>query len=150
MHAEVFAPLGITDIAARADFSGGNQLNATVHAQASRIGVIDVSAHTTLVPRDGVLSVKLIDYDGMWVPALARARSGEKGHADFQHPQRLHEATWSPAVDRFPHLVIYTALRAHLQRAAPLPVDAGDARETQRVIEAARRSAAAGGARVAP
>ncbi len=52
-----FAPVGITDIAARADFSGGNQLNATVHAQASRIGVIDASAHTTLVPRDGVLSI---------------------------------------------------------------------------------------------
>lgn len=52
-----FAPLGITDIAARADFNGGNQLNATVHAQASRIGVIDASAHTTLVPRDGVLTV---------------------------------------------------------------------------------------------
>ncbi|BCF89320.1 translocation/assembly module TamB domain-containing protein [Paraburkholderia largidicola] len=52
-----FAPLGITDVAARADFSGGNQLNATVHAQASRIGVVDASAHTTLVPRDGVLTV---------------------------------------------------------------------------------------------
>jgi translocation and assembly module TamB len=52
-----FAPVGITDIAARADFSGGNQLNATVRAQASRIGVIDASAHTTLVPRDGVLTV---------------------------------------------------------------------------------------------
>ncbi|HWT35599.1 MAG TPA: translocation and assembly module protein TamB, partial [Paraburkholderia sp.] len=52
-----FAPLGITDVAARADFSGGNQFNATVHAQASRIGVIDAVAHTTLVPREGVLSV---------------------------------------------------------------------------------------------
>ncbi|MFP3624548.1 hypothetical protein, partial [Burkholderia sp. SIMBA_051] len=52
-----FAPLGITDVNARADFSGGNQLNATVHAQASRIGVVDASAHTTLVPRDGVLAV---------------------------------------------------------------------------------------------
>jgi translocation and assembly module TamB len=52
-----FAALGITDIAARAEFSGGNQLNATVHAQASRLGVIDASAHTTLVPRDGVLTI---------------------------------------------------------------------------------------------
>ncbi|MPW17517.1 translocation and assembly module protein TamB [Paraburkholderia sp. CNPSo 3157] len=52
-----YAPVGISDIAARADFSGGNQLNATVHAQASRIGVIDASAHTALVPRDGVLTL---------------------------------------------------------------------------------------------
>jgi len=51
------ASLGISDIAARAEFSGGNRLNATVHAQASRIGVIDADAHTTLVERDGFLSV---------------------------------------------------------------------------------------------
>ncbi|WP_144145034.1 translocation/assembly module TamB domain-containing protein [Paraburkholderia sp. BCC1884] len=51
------ASLGIGDISARAEFSGGNRLNATVHAQASRIGVIDADAHTTLVPRDGFLSV---------------------------------------------------------------------------------------------
>jgi translocation and assembly module TamB len=51
------ASLGISDIAARAEFSGGNRLNATVRAQASRIGVIDADAHTTLVERDGFLSV---------------------------------------------------------------------------------------------
>ncbi|MFM0214441.1 MULTISPECIES: translocation/assembly module TamB domain-containing protein [Paraburkholderia] len=51
------ASLGISDIAARVEFSGGNRLNATVHAQASRIGVIDADAHTTLVERDGFLSV---------------------------------------------------------------------------------------------
>jgi translocation and assembly module TamB len=51
------ASLGITDMVARAEFSGGNRLNATVHAQASRIGVIDADAHTTLVMRDGFLSV---------------------------------------------------------------------------------------------
>jgi translocation and assembly module TamB len=51
------ASLGITDIVARADFTGGNQLNATLHAQANRIGVIDANARTTLQPRDGVLTV---------------------------------------------------------------------------------------------
>ncbi|NPT37245.1 translocation/assembly module TamB domain-containing protein [Paraburkholderia xenovorans] len=51
------ASLGISDITARAEFSGGNRLNATVHAQASRIGVIDADAHTTLVMRDGFLTV---------------------------------------------------------------------------------------------
>ncbi len=51
------ASLGITDITARAEFSGGNRLNATVHAQASRIGVIDANAHTTLVLRDGFMTV---------------------------------------------------------------------------------------------
>ncbi|MCX4149120.1 MULTISPECIES: translocation/assembly module TamB domain-containing protein [Paraburkholderia] len=51
------ASLGITDMSARAEFSGGNRLNATVHAQASRIGVVDADAHTTLVMRDGFLTV---------------------------------------------------------------------------------------------
>ena len=50
------ASMGIADISARADFSGGNRLNATLHAQASRVGVIDADAHTTLVMRDGLLS----------------------------------------------------------------------------------------------
>ncbi|MDR5736417.1 MULTISPECIES: translocation/assembly module TamB domain-containing protein [unclassified Caballeronia] len=51
------AALGISDIVARADFTSGNRLNATLHAQASRIGAIDANVHTTLVPRDGMLTV---------------------------------------------------------------------------------------------
>ncbi|BCQ22571.1 translocation/assembly module TamB domain-containing protein [Caballeronia sp. NK8] len=51
------AALGITDIVARADFSGGNRLNASLHAQASRIGVIDANVHTPLVNRDGMLTL---------------------------------------------------------------------------------------------
>jgi translocation and assembly module TamB len=51
------ASMGITDLSARADFSAGNRLNATVHAQASRIGVIDADAHTTLAMNNGVLGV---------------------------------------------------------------------------------------------
>jgi translocation and assembly module TamB len=51
------AALGITDITARADFTAGNRLNATLHAQATRIGAIDANVHTTLVARDGVLTV---------------------------------------------------------------------------------------------
>jgi serine/threonine protein kinase len=58
------------------------------------------------------LALKLIDYDGMWVTALAQRPSGEVGHPAYQHPQRLREGTYSPEADRFPHLVIYTALRA--------------------------------------
>jgi len=51
------AALGITDIVARADFSDGNRLNASLHAQASRIGVIDANVHTPLVNRDGMLTL---------------------------------------------------------------------------------------------
>jgi HEAT repeat protein len=58
------------------------------------------------------LALKLIDYDGMWVPALADKRSGEDGHANYQHPQRARERIYNAEVDRFPLLLIATALRA--------------------------------------
>ncbi|SAL10173.1 translocation/assembly module TamB domain-containing protein [Caballeronia humi] len=51
------AALGISDISARADFTNGNRLNATFHAQANRIGTIDANVHTPLVVRDGLLTV---------------------------------------------------------------------------------------------
>ena len=56
--------------------------------------------------------MKLIDYDGMWVPSLAGKKSGEVGHPSYQHPQRLREGTYNLEVDRFPLLLIATALRA--------------------------------------
>jgi hypothetical protein len=58
------------------------------------------------------LAVKLIDYDGMFVPALAQTKSGEVGHPNYQHPQRLRDGTYSAQVDRFPLLLVATALRA--------------------------------------
>ena len=64
------------------------------------------------VPETGQLSLKLIDYDGMYVPALAKRKSGEVGHPCFQHPQRIKEAVYNADVDRFSHLAIYTAIQA--------------------------------------
>jgi hypothetical protein len=58
------------------------------------------------------LKLKLIDYDGMWVPALAGRPSGEVGHPAYQHPQRLREQTYSREVDRYPLLLVACALRA--------------------------------------
>jgi len=60
------------------------------------------------------LGLKLIDYDGMWVPPLADHHSGEVGHPNFQHPLRLKDRLFNADVDRFPHLVIACALRATL------------------------------------
>ncbi len=75
-----------------------------------------------LVPgrKPGSLAVKLIDYDGMWVPALANNKSGELGHPAYQHPQRLREGTYSAEVDRFPLLAIACALRALVVAGKPL------------------------------
>jgi WD40 repeat protein len=67
-----------------------------------------------LVPGSTALSlkVKLIDYDGMWVPALAGCPSGEVGHPAYQHPRRARERLYNREVDRFPLLLVATALRA--------------------------------------
>jgi hypothetical protein len=54
---------------------------------------------------------KLIDYDGMYVPALAGRKSPELGHRHYQHPLRT-EADFGPATDRFSAWVIYAALVA--------------------------------------
>ena len=61
-----------------------------------------------LVPMSGgSFALRLVDYDGMYVPALAGTRSGEVGHPAYQHPQRLREGTYNAEVDRFSHLAIY-------------------------------------------
>jgi WD40 repeat protein len=78
-----------------------------VHADLQHGNVILVPGSTA-----GSLAIKLIDYDGMWVPALANRPSGELGHPNYQHPQRLRERIYSPDVDRFGLLVVATALRA--------------------------------------
>lgn len=51
------ASVGIGDLSARAAFSGGNRLTLTAHAQASRVGVLDIDANTMLTPRDGMLTI---------------------------------------------------------------------------------------------
>ena len=61
--------------------------------------------------RPGTFGFKLVDYDGMYVPALAGASAEESGHVNYQHPARASDLTLSPDVDRFPVLVIATALK---------------------------------------
>jgi hypothetical protein len=66
-----------------------------------------------LVPgsRPGAYGLKLIDYDGMFVPALANSPSGESGHPAYQHPTRASGRIYSVDLDRFPNLVTATALK---------------------------------------
>ncbi len=66
------------------------------------------------------VALKLIDYDGMWAPALAGKKSGEVGHPCYQHPQRLRDGTYNIDVDRFSLLLIATGLRALKTQGRPL------------------------------
>jgi WD40 repeat protein len=81
----------------------------------ARIAHADLQhGNVLLVPGETAnkLKLRLIDYDGMWVPSLAGKPSGEAGHPAYQHPARLRDKVYSADVDRFPHLVIGCALRA--------------------------------------
>jgi WD40 repeat protein len=53
----------------------------------------------------------LIDYDGMWVPALIGRDATELGHRAYQHPKRS-VTDYGPYLDRFSALVIYLSIRA--------------------------------------
>lgn len=85
------------------------------YLRAAGIGHGDLQhGNVLLVPGAGANSValKLVDYDGLWVPALAGKPSGEAGHPCYQHPARARDETYSREVDRFPLLLVATALRA--------------------------------------
>ena len=68
-----------------------------------------------LVPMPGgKLALRLIDYDGMYMHALAGTRSGEVGHPNYQHPQRQADGIYNVHVDRFSHLVIFSTVHCLL------------------------------------
>ena len=55
--------------------------------------------------------LKLIDYDGLFVPALAGKGSHETGHPAYQHPGRRGN-DFNAEIDNFAALAIYTAILA--------------------------------------
>jgi hypothetical protein len=67
--------------------------------------------HANVIVSDGG-ELKLVDYDGMCVPALAGRRNLEIGVEPYQHPQRNESTRLSPTLDNYSALVIYVALRA--------------------------------------
>lgn len=55
--------------------------------------------------------LRLVDYDGMFVPPLRGERCPELGHPNYQHPQRTGN-DYDETTDNFSALVIYLSLRA--------------------------------------
>ena len=53
--------------------------------------------------------IYLVDYDGMYVPALRGRGSHELGHRDYQHPKRSEEL-FSARLDNFSAWVIYLSI----------------------------------------
>ena len=56
-------------------------------------------------------SIRLVDYDGIFLPQFQGNDSPEIGHSNFQHPQRSSR-DYAAHIDNFPALVIYLSLLA--------------------------------------
>jgi hypothetical protein len=56
-------------------------------------------------------AVKLIDYDGMFVPGMRPGNGSEIGHRHFQHPDR-RTADFGPKMDRFSFIALDLSLDA--------------------------------------
>ena len=69
----------------------------------------DLQHGNVMVKQDG--SIRLVDYDGMFLPRFRGERSPELGHENYQHPHRTSEH-YDENVDNFPSLVIYLSLLA--------------------------------------
>ncbi|HWY19449.1 MAG TPA: hypothetical protein VNY27_12160 [Solirubrobacteraceae bacterium] len=70
----------------------------------------DLQHGNILVLADGRL--KLVDYDGMYVPQLAGTPSREAGHPNYQHPSRISGQLdlYGPEMDRYAAWVIYGSI----------------------------------------
>lgn len=73
--------------------------------ESAGISHCDLQHRNILVDNTGTL--RLIDYDGMFVPTLRGGRTNELGHPDYQHPGRDDGAIFGPGLDRFSLIVIY-------------------------------------------
>ena len=73
--------------------------------ESAGIAHCDLQHRNVMVDLTG--TIRLIDYDGMFVPTLKGQRTNELGHPDFQHPGRDDGAIFGPSVDRFSLISIY-------------------------------------------
>ncbi|GHE49904.1 hypothetical protein [Streptomyces capitiformicae] len=80
-------------------------------ADLDKVGIAhgDLQHGNILVASDGTLH--LVDYDGMYVPALKGEKATENGHRNYQSPSRT-AADFGPAMDRFSAWVIQLSLLA--------------------------------------
>ncbi len=85
-----------------------NFLRASIEMQKVHVSHGDLSGDNILVTPDS--NIRLIDYDGFYVPPLKGKKSNEKGHENFQHPSRGDE--FNERVDNFSVLVIYLSILA--------------------------------------
>ena len=58
--------------------------------------------------------IKLVDYDGMFVPGMAPGNGSETGHRHFQHPAGA-SSDFGPGMDRFSFIALDLSLRRSIE-----------------------------------
>ncbi|HAE41545.1 MAG TPA: serine/threonine protein kinase [Clostridiales bacterium] len=98
------------------NYKDRNKISSLRKALASMGSYLDQNkvAHGDLQPGNvmvssGGTSVKLIDYDGMFVEEIRSLGSSELGHRNFQHPKRT-SSIWDATLDRYSLIVLHLAL----------------------------------------
>jgi len=79
----------------------------------NHIGHGDIQCGNIIIQQnsDGSPRIRLIDYDGLYVPSLNNRKNLERGRSEFQHPNRDH-TVFNERIDRFSFWVILCALEA--------------------------------------
>lgn len=79
--------------------------------ESSGIAHGDLDDSNILVTSGPTMALRLVDYDGMYVPGMPPGESTELGHTNYQSALR-DEHTFGPYLDRFAMMVIALALEA--------------------------------------
>ncbi|MBI3893446.1 MAG: hypothetical protein HY303_18160 [Candidatus Wallbacteria bacterium] len=90
----------------RALAAGWARMAAALEAAGAAHG--DLQHGNVLVTGSGL---RLVDYDGMFVPGLEGEQAPEKGHENYQPPSRTG-TDFGPGLDRFSEWVVYLSLLA--------------------------------------
>lgn len=61
---------------------------------------------------DSAGELRLVDYDGFFIPALNGCPPGEVGQPNYQHPERIEYGKYDQDVDNFSAIVIYLSITA--------------------------------------
>lgn len=86
-----------------------NWLDTARQLQSLPMAHNDLQHGNIMVRGDG--SIRLVDYDGVFLPAFQGQQSPEEGHKHYQHPDRSSEH-YDETIDNFPAIVIYVSLLA--------------------------------------
>lgn len=78
-----------------------------------KIGHGDIQCGNIIIAKniEGKNIIKLIDYDGMYIPLFSNKTNLERGRTEFQHPNRS-QIQYNEKIDRFSFWVILCAIEA--------------------------------------